>query len=91
MFRRGRRRRLGGLEVIALRNDIGLARLGLVIPKRSVRHAVRRNLIRRWTREAFRQRQHRLPSLDIVLRVHSVAITHADVDAALELLVEAAP
>lgn len=91
MFRRGRRQRLGGLEVITLRNDIGLARLGLVIPKRSVRHAVRRNLIRRWTREAFRQRQHRLPATDIVLRVHSAATTHADVDAALELLVESAP
>lgn len=91
MFRRGRRRRLGGLEVITLRNDAGLARLGLVIPKRSVRHAVRRNVIRRWAREAFRQRQHCLPMTDIVLRVHSCAITHADVDAALALLVETAP
>ena len=48
-------------------------------------------LIRRWAREAFRQRQHCLPATDIVLRVHSAAITHADVDAALALLVEAAP
>lgn len=74
-----------------LPNDIGLARLGLIIPKRTVRHAVRRNRIRRWTREAFRQRQHRLPPLDIVLRVHSAAMTHADVDAVLDLLVEAGP
>jgi ribonuclease P protein component len=88
VFRRGQRRRLGGVEVVTLRNDTGLARLGLVIPKRSVRHAVRRNAIRRWAREAFRQRQHHLPAADIVLRVHDAAITHADVDAALELLVE---
>ena len=77
--------------MIALRNDAGLARLGLVIPKRSVRRAVGRNLIRRWAREAFRQRQHHLPTIDIVLRAHSTSITHADVDAALELLVEPAP
>nr|ART38891.1 H155 [uncultured bacterium] len=77
--------------MITLRNDAGLARLGLVIPKRSVRHAVHRNVIRRWAREAFRQRQHCLPMTDIVLRVHSGAITHADVDAALALLVETAP
>jgi ribonuclease P protein component len=77
--------------VITLRNDAGLARLGLVIPKRSVRHAVRRNLIRRWAREAFRQRQHCLPMTDIVLRVHSCAITRADVGAALALLVETVP
>lgn len=77
--------------MIALDNDAGLARLGLVIPKRSVRHAVRRNVIRRWAREAFRQRQHCLPMTDIVLRVHSSLITHADVDAALDLLMEPAP
>lgn len=76
--------------MITLRNDMGLARLGLVIPKRSVRHAVNRNTIRRWAREAFRHRQHDLPTTDIVLRVHSLAITHADVDAALDLLVGAA-
>lgn len=91
MFRRGRRRRLGGLEVITLRNDIGLARLGLVIPKRSIRHAVRRNAIRRWARESFRRRQHELPAVDVILRVHGTAVTHADVDAALALALEAAP
>ena len=91
MFRRGRRRRLGPLEVITLPNDAGLARLGLVIPKRAVRRAVRRNLIRRWAREAFRQRQHSLPARDIVLRVHAAAVSRAEVDAVFDGLAEVLP
>ncbi len=77
--------------MITLHNDSGLARLGLVIPKRSVRFAVRRNTIKRWAREAFRHRQQSLPASDIVLRVHSPGVTHADVDAALDRLCGAPP
>lgn len=88
MFRRGRRRRVGGIELITLPNDVGFARLGLVVPKRSVRGAVQRNRLRRWAREAFRLRQRRLPAIDIVLRVHGAALGHTDIEAALELLAE---
>lgn len=88
MFRRGRRRRVGGIELITLPNDVGFARLGLVVPKRSVRGAVQRNTLRRWAREAFRLRQRRLPAIDIVLRVHGAALSHTDIEAALELLAE---
>ncbi|WP_366949859.1 ribonuclease P protein component, partial [Immundisolibacter sp.] len=57
VFRHGRRRRVGGIELITLPNDVGFARLGLVVPKRSVRGAVQRHTLRRWAREAFRLRQ----------------------------------
>lgn len=77
--------------MITLQNDTGHARLGLVIPKRAVRLAVRRNLIRRWAREAFRQHQHGLPACDIVLRVHASAVARLDVDAAFDRLVEVTP
>jgi ribonuclease P protein component len=76
------------LEVITLDNSLGLARLGLVIPKKAVRHAVRRNRIRRWARETFRLNQHRLPSCDVVVRVHGPAVVRADINAAIAQLAE---
>ena len=47
----------------------GVARLGLVLPKRLAKHAVTRNLIRRQAREAFRCKAAVLPELDLVLRL----------------------
>lgn len=45
------------------------ARLGVVVPKKLVRAAVRRNLIKRLAREQFRLNRARLPSFDLVLRL----------------------
>ena len=84
MFRRGRRRRIGVIEVITLPNTAGLARLGLVISKRALRRAVDRNRVRRWARDAFRMRQHRLPASDIVLRLQGAVLDRADVDAVFD-------
>ncbi|MBK9624703.1 MAG: ribonuclease P protein component [Rhodocyclaceae bacterium] len=47
----------------------GVARLGLVLPKRIAKQAVTRNLIRRQAREAFRHNASVLPALDVVLRL----------------------
>lgn len=47
----------------------GVARLGLVLPKRLARHAVTRNLIRRQAREVFRSQAAMLPATDLVLRL----------------------
>ena len=47
----------------------GIARLGLVLPKRLAKQAVTRNLIRRQAREAFRHQAAALPPLDLVLRL----------------------
>ena len=51
------------------RNDVGTARLGLVIPKRNVRMAVLRNRFKRLAREVFRGQRQSLPTFDLVLRL----------------------
>ena len=52
-----------------LPKDNGPARLGLVIGKRYAPLSVKRNLIRRLAREAFRLMHHRLPPGDLILRL----------------------
>jgi ribonuclease P protein component len=48
-------------------------RLGLAIAARTIGNAVRRNRIKRLVRESFRQHQHELPALDIVVNARSGA------------------
>lgn len=55
------------LSAIATPNTLGHARLGLAVAKKTVPDAVDRNRIKRQIRESFRNRQHELPSVDIVL------------------------
>ena len=50
-------------------NDLPVARLGLVIPKKQAHAAVLRNAIKRQARELFRHRRVGLPPLDLVLRL----------------------
>ena len=45
-------------------------RLGIVVPKRLVKAAVRRNLIKRIGRERFRLLRSQLPARDLVLRLN---------------------
>lgn len=45
------------------------ARLGLVVPKKLCKLAVRRNLAKRVVREAFRQQRAGLPACDLVFRL----------------------
>lgn len=45
------------------------ARLGIVVPKKLVKAAVRRNLIKRLARERFRHLRSELPACDLVLRL----------------------
>lgn len=47
------------------------ARLGIVVPKRLVKAAVRRNLIKRIGREQFRLLRTQLPARDLVLRLNA--------------------
>jgi ribonuclease P protein component len=61
------RARKGPLSLAARDNGGSTARLGLVIPKRQVRSAVRRNRIKRVVRESFRARRGDLPPLDLVV------------------------
>lgn len=61
------RARRGPLSLAARGNAGHAARLGLVVPKRQVRSAVRRNRIKRVLRESFRRHRPELPPLDVVL------------------------
>ena len=45
------------------------ARLGLVVGKKLLKSAVRRNLVKRIVREQFRQRRSDLPACDLVVRL----------------------
>tara|TARA_Y100001001_G_scaffold164253_1_gene195742 strand:+ start:807 stop:1256 length:450 start_codon:yes stop_codon:yes gene_type:complete len=56
-----------GLMALAIPNDLGHPRLGLVFSKKNVRRAVDRNRLKRLARESVRHAQHRLPAVDIVL------------------------
>lgn len=53
--------------LLATPNGLGHARLGFVISKKNVRHAVKRNRVRRIMRESFRLNQHNLPAVDILV------------------------
>ena len=48
-------------------NHLDHPRLGLIIAKKNVRHAVQRNRVKRIIRESFRLNQHNLPAVDIVI------------------------
>lgn len=47
----------------------GMARLGLIVPKRLAKAASLRNAIKRQAREAFRMSGANLPAVDVVLRL----------------------
>lgn len=61
----------GYFNALALPNDGLPARLGMVIPRRHTRTAVRRNRIKRLIRESFRQQQACFVGLDIVVMLRS--------------------
>lgn len=54
VLRRGMRRSVRGMNLLAVKNHEGYPRFGLVVP-RSVGNAVRRNRVKRILREYFRQ------------------------------------
>ena len=54
-------------------NELNHFRLGVIISKRNVRHAVLRNRFKRQARETFRLQQRDLPALDIVIVAKSGA------------------
>lgn len=52
--------------MLARPNDLNEARLGLIVAKKNVRLAVKRNRIKRVVRESFRLNQQNLETLDII-------------------------
>ncbi len=56
--------------VIAKKNDLKCARLGLAISKKNISKAVSRNNIKRAIRESFRHHKNILKGIDVVVVVH---------------------
>lgn len=61
--------REGSFDLHYLPQQLGSARLGVVIPKRFARRAVLRNTFKRMAREAFRLQRVSMPHCDLVLRL----------------------
>ena len=55
------------LRMLYKKNNLGLSRIGIVVPKKVVRLATARNRQRRLIKEQFRQAKECLPNVDIVL------------------------
>jgi ribonuclease P protein component len=66
-------------------NATGCARLGLVVSKKKVGNAVRRNRVKRLCREVFRARAKNLASIDIVI-VARVGLNELDNQTLIRLL-----
>ncbi len=67
VFKKPIRASADGLMVLAIPNQEGHARLGLVVPKKVLKRAVWRNRVKRIVRETFRTSQHSLPNVDLVV------------------------
>jgi ribonuclease P protein component len=52
-------------------NELGTARLGVVVAKKLAKRANVRNLVKRIVREQFRKTRVALPPLDLVVRLHA--------------------
>ena len=50
-------------------NDLNVARLGLIMSKKTAKLATQRNYMRRVMRELFRLNQHKLPTIDLVIQI----------------------
>jgi ribonuclease P protein component len=57
--------------VLSSPNQLGAARLGIIINKHQVKRAVDRNRLRRIVRESFRLHKNALKKLDIVMMMRS--------------------
>ncbi len=63
------RRNRGPLRILAVANTMPTARLGLIVGKRALRHAYRRNAVKRVVREVFRTSRSKLPAADVVVQL----------------------
>ena len=70
MFRNGRfLRRKANVRIRSFESTSDSARLGVIVPKKGNRLAVRRNRIKRIIRDEFRMTRYRLVSADIIVHV----------------------
>jgi ribonuclease P protein component len=65
------RKRIAGRHLVMRYrlNELEVARLGLVVSKKTAKLAVQRNYMKRVLRELFRLNQQQLPAVDLVIQV----------------------
>lgn len=68
LLRGGQRRSAAGFTFFFRKREGGAAKLGILISRKHARLATDRNRIKRCIREAFRQEQHRLGPIDVLVR-----------------------
>lgn len=73
VYRDARRSADAYFAIFARNTGAAAPRLGLAIAGRIVGNAVRRNHIKRLVRESFRQHQHELPAVDLVVNARLAA------------------
>jgi ribonuclease P protein component len=75
------------LLILARPNNLGQARLGLVVAKKNIKLAHRRNRFKRVLRESFRQQQN-LPTIDVIVlaRKNADNLTNSELFSTLEEL-----
>lgn len=78
------------MRILIKANRQEQARLGLVVPKRWVRHAHDRNRCKRVVREAFRHLAHALPAVDIVIMIRG-RIDASDISLLIRRLLMSVP
>lgn len=53
--------------LLARFNGLSHPRLGIIVAKKNIRHAVNRNRTKRLIRETFRHKQHQIPAIDAIV------------------------
>ncbi len=69
VFAESQRARTDFMVIMARPNQVGHARLGMIVAKRLLARAVDRNRVKRCVRESFRQVFAELPACDFVVRL----------------------
>ena len=54
------------LRLLYRNNDLGVSRIGIIIPKKNIRLSTARNRYKRIVKEQFRQVKGRLPNVDVI-------------------------
>jgi ribonuclease P protein component len=73
VFERGKRSADHCFTLLGCANGLSIGRLGLAISKKAARRATSRNRLKRLAREAFRQHQHALVGIDVIVMARAGA------------------
>ncbi len=73
VFRKARKISTKVGAIFYLYNNLNHPRLGIVVPKKSIKEANDRNCFKRMVRESFRLRQHNLGAVDIIFLAYKEA------------------